>query len=265
MSALEARNLLSFCLSKILENSPNVLVYDNPEQLAEAAALRFINSAQASITLQGLFSVAVAGGNTPKRVYELLASEPYRSRTKWSSVHIFFGDERCVPPDHPDSNYRMVKESLLSHVPIPPVNVHRMRGEDDPALSARLYEEELHAFFGAVAWPRFDLVLLGMGEDGHTASLFPGTAALRENRAWVVANWVEQLKTFRLTLTAPAIYHAAHIVFLVTGEGKARRLHEVLSGPRDPERLPAQLIRPIAGSLEWLVDKAAVSVSRASP
>jgi 6-phosphogluconolactonase len=242
----------------------SILVYDNPEQLAEAAALQFINSAQAAISLQGRFSVAVAGGNTPKRVYELLASERYRGRIEWSSVHIFFGDERCVPPDHPDSNYRMVKESLLTHVPIPTVNVHRMRGEDDPTLSARLYEEELRAFFEAGAWPCFDLVLLGMGEDGHTASLFPGTAALREKKAWVVANWVEQLKTFRLTLTAAAICSAAYIVFLVTGEAKARRLHEVLSGPRDAERLPAQLIRPVNGSLEWLVDKAAASMSFSS-
>jgi len=247
-----------------VENSPKTFIYDNPEQLAEAAALRFINSAQAAIALQGRFSVAVAGGNTPKRVYELLASDSYRGRTEWSSVHIFFGDERCVPPDHQDSNYRMVKESLLSHVPIPTVNVHRMRGEDDPALGARLYEEELRAFFEAAPWPRFDLVLLGMGEDGHTASLFPATAALREKKAWVVANWVEQLKKFRLTLTVPAICHAAHIVFLVTGEAKARRLHEVLSGPRDPERLPAQLIQPVDGSLEWLVDKAAASMSLSS-
>jgi len=240
---------------------PNILVYDNPEQLAEAAAPRFINSAQATITLQSRFSVAVAGSNTPKRVYQLLASERYKGRIEWSSVHIFFGDERCVAPDHSDSNYRMLKESLLSHVPIPEVNVHRMRGEDDPALSSRLYEQELRAFFEAAAWPRFDLILLGMGEDGHTASLFPHTAALREEKAWVVANWVEQLETFRLTLTVPAICHAAHIIFLVTGEAKARRLHEVRTGPRDPERLPAQLIQPVDGSLEWLVDKAAASIS----
>jgi len=227
--------------------------------------LRFINSAQAAITLQGRFSVVLAGGNTPKRVYELLASERYRSRTGWASVHIFFGDERCVPPDHPDSNYRMIKESLLSHVPIPAVHVHRMRGEDDPALSARLYEEGLRAFFEDAAWPRFDLILLGMGEDGHTASLFPGTAALREKKAWVVANWVEQLKAFRLTLTVPAICYAAHIVFLVTGEAKARRLHEVLNGPRNPERLPAQLIQPVDGLLEWLVDRAAARETLFSP
>jgi 6-phosphogluconolactonase len=247
-----------------MENKTNIVVYDNPDLLAEAAALRFINSAQAAITLQGRFSIAVAGGNTPKRVYELLASERYRSRIEWSSVHAFFGDERCVPPDHPDSNYRMVTESLLSQVPIPAVNVHRMRGEGDPALSARLYEEELRVFFAAAAWPRFDLILLGMGDDGHTASLFPGTAALREKKAWVVANWVEQLKTLRLTLTAPAICHAAQIVFLVTGEAKARRLQEVLSSRRDPERLPAQLIQPVDGSLEWLVDKAAARESLSS-
>jgi len=158
----------------------------------------------------------------------------------------------------------MLKESLLSHVPIPAVNVHRMRGEDDPTLSARFYEEELHAFDEDATWPRFDLILLGMGEDGHTASLFPHTAALREEKAWVVANWVEQLETFRLTLTVPAICHAAHIIFLVTGEAKARRLNEVLNGPRDPERLPAQLIQALDGSLKWLVDKAAASMALSS-
>ena len=144
------------------------------------------------------------------------------------------------------------------------MNVHRMGGEDDPALSARLYEEGLRAFFEDAAWPRFDLILLGMGEDGHTASLFPNTVALREKKAWVVANWVEQLDTFRLTLTLPAICHAARIIFLVTGEAKARRLNAVLNGPRGPERLPAQSIQAIDGSLEWLVDKAAASMALSS-
>ena len=238
----------------------NILIFDNSEQLADAAAERFVSDAQDAITRHGRFSVALAGGNTPKRVYELLASEPYVSRIEWSSVHLFFGDERCVPPDHADSNYRMVNESLISRVSIPPENVRRIAGEGDPVISAHKYEEELRGFFAGSSWPRFDLVLLGMGEDGHTASLFPGTSALNETKAWVVANWVEKFGAFRITLTAPAINHAAHIVFLITGEAKARRLAEILNGPAEPERLPVQLIDPVDGTLEWLVDKAAASL-----
>jgi len=238
----------------------NILIFDNSEQLAEAAAERFVSDAQDAITRHGRFSVALAGGNTPKRVYELLASEPYVSRIDWSSVHLFFGDERCVPPDHADSNYRMVNESLISRVSIPPENVHCIAGEGDPVISAHRYEEELRGFFAGSSWPRFDLVLLGMGEDGHTASLFPGTSALNETKAWVVANWVEKFGAFRITLTAPAMNHAAHIVFLITGEAKARRLAEVLNVPAEPERLPVQLIDPVDGTLEWLVDKAAASL-----
>src|SRR5258705_12409901 len=223
----------------------NILIFDNSEQLAEAAAERFVSDAQEAIKRHGRFSVALAGGNTPKRVYELLASEPYVSRIEWSRAHLFFGDERCVPPDHADSNYRMVNESLISRCSIPAQNVHRITGEVDPLLGARRYEEELRGFFPGSSWPRFDLVLLGMGEDGHTASLFPGTTALNETKAWVVANWVEKFGAFRITLTAPAINHAAHIVFLITGEAKARRLAEIVNGPADPERLPAQLIYPV--------------------
>ena len=225
--------------------------------MARGAAERFVELGQAAIDARGCFSVGLAGGSTPKRTYELLASEAYREQLNWSKVHIFFGDEPCVPPDHSESNYRMANEALISRVSIPQPNVHRINGLGDAVANASLYEDELRTFFNPASWPRFDLVLLGMGDDGHTASLFPGTKALVEPRAWVVANWVEKFGAFRITLTAPAINHAANIAFLVTGATKAERLLEVLRGALDPEKLPSQLIQPLDGSLFWLVDKAA--------
>ena len=239
------------------EARPRVQVFDDAEAVARGAAERFVELGQAAIDARGCFSVGLAGGSTPKRTYELLASEAYREQLNWSKVHIFFGDERCVPPDHSESNYRMANEALISRVSIPPPNVHRINGLGDAVANASLYEDELRTFFNAASWPRFDLVLLGMGDDGHTASLFPGTKALVEPRAWVVANWVEKFGAFRITLTAPAINHAANIAFLVTGATKAERLLEVLRGALDPEKLPSQLIQPLDGSLFWLVDKAA--------
>ena len=239
------------------EARPRVQVFDDAEAVARGAAERFVELGQAAIDARGCFSVGLAGGSTPKRTYELLASEAYREQLNWSKVHIFFGDERCVPPDDSESNYRMANEALISRVSIPPPNVHRINGLGDAVANASLYEDELRTFFNASSWPRFHLVLLGMGDDGHTASLFPGTKALVEPRAWVVANWVEKFGTFRITLTAPAINHAANIAFLVTGATKAERLLEVLRGALDPEKLPSQLIQPLDGSLFWLVDKAA--------
>jgi len=239
------------------EARPRVQVFDDAEAVARGAAERFVELGQAAIDARGCFSVGLAGGSTPKRAYELLASEAYREQLNWSKVHIFFGDERCVPPDHSESNYRMANEALISRVSIPPPNVHRINGLGDAVANASLYEDELRTFFNPASWPRFDLVLLGMGDDGHTASLFPGTKALVEPRAWVVANWVEKFGAFRITLTAPAINHAANIAFLVTGATKAERLLEVLRGALDPEKLPSQLIQPLDGSLFWLVDKAA--------
>jgi len=237
-------------------------IFDDPEQVARAAAERFVQAAEDSISERGRFSTALSGGSTPRRVYELLAGSDYRVRIDWSRTHIFFGDERCVPADHPDSNYRMAYETLLSRVPLPLVNIHPIKGDGDPRANAQAYEQELRTFFSALDWPRFDLTFLGLGDDGHTASLFPGTAALQEQRTWVVANWVEKLKSFRITLTAPAINYSRRIIFLVTGSNKAAPLAAVLDGPRDPERLPAQLIQAVDGTLEWLVDKTAARLVR---
>lgn len=238
-----------------MANHPNVSIFDNAEQLAIAAAERFVDDASRT----NHFSVALAGGRTPKRVYELLASDQVKNQIDWLCVHLFFGDERCVPPDHPESNYRMVYEALISRVAIPTENVRRIMGEEDPSKSAEAYEKELRSFFPRLAWPRFDLVFLGMGDDGHTASLFPQSEALEETTRWVVATKSAHSPPDRITLTLPVFNHAAHVVFLVQGKEKAQRLREVLRHAHAPEPLPAQLIKPYDGKLEWLIDSAAAS------
>ncbi len=229
---------------------PNVRVFENPQQLAEAAAKAFAKEAARSIRETGRFTVALAGGSTPKRTYELLATEYGEKDLDWGKVHVFFGDERTVPPDHENSNYRMVRQALLSHIPVG--SVHRMRGELDPQEAATLYEEELIGFFNGP--PRFDLVLLGIGEDGHTASLFPHTPALDVRDRWVIGNPVEKLGTTRITLTVPAINAAGRVIFLVTGEGKAEGLKAILEGNVDPHEYPAKLVCP-SSELTWIVGR----------
>ncbi len=244
-------------VGKNSQNAPQVIVCADSTEVARRAAERFVEIAREAINANNRFSVALAGGSTPKKLYELLASDEYREQIEWPKAHIFFGDERCVPPDDAESNCRMANEAMLSRVPIPPQNVHRMIGEGDAVANARLYENKLRTYFEAEQWPRFDLVLLGMGDDGHTASLFPGSQALQENAAWVTANWVEKFQSFRLTLSAPAINHAAHVLFLITGAGKSARLAEVIKGELDTNRLPSQLVQPQQSgrTLEWLIDK----------
>jgi 6-phosphogluconolactonase len=235
----------------------NIRILESDEEVARAAADCFVDIGLSAISALGRFSVVLAGGSTPRRTYELLATEEHRNRIPWPKVHIFFGDERCVPPTDATSNYRMADEAMISRLPIPTHNVHRMAGEGDAVANASLYQSDLQTFFDEAPWPRFDLVLLGMGNDGHTASLFPGTCALSEGEAWVRANWVEKLNAYRITLTPPAINNAANVIFLVTGAGKAKSLLQVLRGAREPQKLPAQLIQPADGSLLWLVDKTA--------
>lgn len=245
-----------------MEIPSNVIVFDTPEQLAMAAAERFVEFTFESHTVSdpGRFTVALAGGNTPRRVYQLLATERFKSRIPWSQVHLFFGDERCVPPEHPDSNYAMVCDSLIWKVPIPATNVHRIIGERDPGESAQTYENYLRSFFAGLSWPRFDLVWLGMGEDGHTASLFPNSPALKEMSRWVLPTRNEQSGQDRITLTVPVFNHATRIFFLVTGKKKAQLLKEVLRRQPGSEQLPVRAITPIYGTLEWLVDAEAASL-----
>jgi 6-phosphogluconolactonase len=235
----------------------NLLLYETPEELAEASARDFATMTQEAMDERGRFAVALAGGSTPKATYEVLARD-YANELDWSRVHVFFGDERIVPPDDEDSNYRMAYETLLSHVPVG--SVHRMRGELPPDEAAAAYEEELRAFFGQVDVPRFDLILCGLGEDGHTLSLFPETAALDVNDRWVVANPVLKLGTTRLTLTIPVLNASRAVTFLVAGENKAEALKEVLEGDADPRAYPAKLVRPESRDLTLMVDRAAAGL-----
>jgi len=238
---------------------PEIKIMPNAGELARAAATEFVNRAVTAVRANGLFSVALSGGTTPKSVYSLLASDPsLRTQVPWDRIHFFWGDERHVPPDHPDSNYRMAREAMLASVPVPAANIHRIKSEYSDAQSAAdEYEQVLRAFFALApeALPRFDLVLLGMGPDGHTASLFPGTDALGERKRLVVANWVEKFNAFRITMTLRVLNNAASVIFFVSGAEKAAVLREVLEGERG--RFPSQLIQPTDGSLLWLVDAAA--------
>lgn len=242
---------------------PDIHIFETPDDVAEAAAERFVNLVDDCVQRKGFFSIALAGGNTPRRLYELLATDAFKGKIDWSRTHIFFGDERAAPLNHADSNFHMANEALLKKVSIPSENVHPMTGTGDVVENARNYERELKNFFSETEWPTFDLALLGLGKDAHTASLFPGTAALNETRSWVVANWVLELSSYRLTLSPPAISAAANVEFVVTGKDKAAALTAVIDGPVDTEQFPAQLIEPRDGNLVWLVDAAAASQLRA--
>ena len=237
----------------------NVRIYENPQELAAAAAEDFAGRAQRAISETGRFTVALAGGSTPKATYETLARD-YADSLDWSRVHVFFGDERTVPGDHADSNYRMADEALLSHVPVG--GVYRMRGELPADGAADVYEEELKSFFGTAGEPpTFDLVHLGIGGDGHTASLFPNTAALDVTDRWVVQNSVPKMDTTRITLTRPVLNAARAVRFLVAGEDKAEALAEVLEGDADPHEYPSKFVQP-SGELTWTVDRDAASQLR---
>ena len=243
--------------------SPEVQVVADAGALTRAAAEEFAHRAEEAVRKAGCFTLALSGGSTPKALFRLLADgadASFRGRVPWDRLQIFWGDERHVPPDHPDSNYRMAYETLLSRVPVPAENIHRIQAEDPDANSvAESYETTLRQFFGVQEGqlPRFDLILLGMGPDGHTASLFPETPALHERERLVVAQWIATFQTHRITLTPPVLNNAASIIFLVSGEEKAEALRAVLQGRHQPDRFPAQLVRPTHGRLLWLVDKMA--------
>jgi 6-phosphogluconolactonase len=235
-----------------------VRVSRDADAFADAAAAVFIESAIASVADRGRFSIALSGGSTPRAVFARLAGdETARLKVSWRQIDWWWSDERTVPPGDPDSNFRMAFESLLGHVPIDPARVHRLKGEVEPAQAASEYERELRAAFGVSAGeiPRFDLVLLGLGADGHTASLFPGTPAVTERERLVVANDVPAMRAVRLTFTLPLINRARRVAFLVSGAEKAPILARVLEGPRGA--LPAQLVSPDDGELVWIVDSAA--------
>jgi 6-phosphogluconolactonase len=240
-----------------------VRVLPDAAALSRAAADAFQRAARAAVQGHGRFTVALAGGSTPKAIFAWLAADDAGGRHKlpWDKVQVFFGDERPVPPDHPDSNFRMARQALLAKVPLPPANVHRVRAEREATQAAAEYEAELRSVFGARAGetPRFNLIMLGMGPDGHTASLFPGSAALQERTALVAANWVEKFQSHRITFTFPLLNAAAEVMFVASGVDKAEMLRHVLRGDPSGQRYPAQDVRPAAGQLLWLVDEAAAS------
>ena len=237
-----------------------ILICADAGELALESARRFAELAEVFTGDTGRFTVALSGGSTPKAMFQILAENPFAGALPWRSIYFFWGDERCVPPDHADSNYRMASETLLSKVPIPTENIFRIPAEDDDhQRAAASYSETLQKFFGE-EWPRFDLVFLGMGADGHTASLFPGTAALHVNDHIAVANYVDKFQSWRITLTADAINKARNIIFLVAGQDKAPALKEVNEGPPNPELYPSQLIEPYYGTLLWMIDEEAASL-----
>ena len=247
-----------------MADESRVQILDDLQAVARAAAYEFIACCQQAIKHHGSFAVALSVGSTPKALHGVLvercAKDP--ELIDWSRVQVFFGDERHVPPDHPDSNFRMASETLLSKVPIPKGNVHRMHGENpDAAAAAAEYDAELARAFHLQPgdFPRFDLILLGMGPDGHTASLFPKTEALNETAKRVVANWVEKFKAWRVTFTRPTINHAAAVMLMVAGQDKAAALAEVMDSG-SPEMYPVKYVKPTNGSLKWMVDGAAAKL-----
>jgi 6-phosphogluconolactonase len=249
--------------ARVKSDGFRIEIVNDPAEVCRTAAGEIQRMADRTATATKPFTIALSGGSTPRGLHALLANDPaVRDRLPWQHLHFFWGDERHVPPDHPQSNYRMAYDTLLSLAPVPSQNIHRMPGEEpDAALAAEKYEQELRTFFDLEAGqlPRFDCILLGMGTDGHTASLFPETEALHETRRLVVANWVEKFKTYRITLTVPVLNRADLVVFLVSGAEKAEALKEVLQGDYRPDRFPAQLIRPGPEKLLWIVDKAAAN------
>lgn len=233
-----------------------IRVYNDLEALSQAAAELFIVQSRQASLICGRFSVALSGGETPRRMYEILASSPYRERVHWEEVHVFWSDERCVPDDDPRNNARMARQALLDHVPIPTDHIHPMQCGASPKQAALQYEQELKEFF-SIQNPNFHLILLGLGANGHIASLFPHTSVLNEQAKWVSEVYVKELEMYRITFTAPYINQASQVMFLVSGADKAQALEDVLEGPYQPRKLPAQLIRPDGKHPIWLVDKAA--------
>jgi 6-phosphogluconolactonase len=239
----------------------DVRIVTDTGQLVNMMAGYIVDLAKAAIEARGRLTLVLAGGSTPRALYEALASRPYSEQIIWTKVHVFWGDERCVPPDHHDSNYRMVEETLLQYVTIPANHIHRIKGELDPERAVAQQLAEWVRIFGDVNRPpRFDLILLGLGDDGHTASLFPGTNAVREQQQWLVAHYIEKLGAWRITMTPAVINAATHVAFMVTGEKKAAMLKNTLTGPYQPEVWPAQIVRPNDGELVWFVDAAAAAL-----
>ena len=233
-------------------------VFKSPDELSHAVAKWIADSIAATLKHQDRFSIALSGGSTPKALHRLLAASPYKEQIDWSKLHVFWGDERAVPFTDDRNNAKMAYETLLNFVPIPPYHIHVMRTDIPPEESAAEYEKILHFYFDNTV-TSFDLVLLGMGDDGHTLSLFPGTAAVHEEKAWTIAFYLRAQDMYRITLTKTIVNRAAKVAFLTTGTNKAHALKEVQQGPYNPDLYPSQEIKPAKGELHWFVDEAAAS------
>ena len=245
---------------------PTIEILADAGRLASTAATLFAVQAEKAVAAHGRFTVALAGGTTPNALYERLATD-YRDAVPWHAIHFFWGAERHVPPAHPDSNFRAAYEAMLSRVPVPEAHIHRIHAElPDAATAALEYERTLRREFAVdeAALPVFDLVLLGLGPDGHTASLFPGSAALRQTERLVLAPWIEKAQSYRITLSLPVLNHALLVAFLVSGASKAEVVRAVLEGPDQPDAVPARAVHPSGGRLLWLVDRAAAAQLRSS-
>lgn len=238
-----------------------VRVFQDGESLSRAAAEFIVAAAKQAVAEKGRCAVALSGGSTPKRLYSLLGSQPYRETVPWPQVHVFWSDERCVPPDHIASNFKLASDAFLSKIPLPAANIHRIRGEEGPGKAARSYEEDLKSFFGSGV-PSFDLVLLGAGEDGHTASLFPGSPALEERERISLPVYLERPQYDRVTLTLPVLNHALQVIFLATGRAKSEVVSAILE-ENNPQRFPAGLVRPQNGAISWFLDREAAMQVRA--
>jgi 6-phosphogluconolactonase len=237
---------------------PEVKVYQDLNDLSNAAADLVLDDALSSIEARGRFILALSGGFTPKQLFSLFAADPWRKKLPWSKTHLFWVDERCVPPDHSESNYRLARDAFLDYLSLLPKQVHRICGEDGPDKAASAYEKELESFFKG-ALPRFDAELLGMGENGHTASLCPGASTLRERKRWVLPVHLEPPRISRVTLTLPVLCNARDIIFLASGRSKATALHEIIEDG-NPQGYPAGLVQPENGKLTWMVDRDAASL-----
>ena len=238
-------------------SKPRIQVVSDLEAMSHKAAEIFVNSSRTCIASKGKFSAAISGGFTPRKLYSLLGSAEYSPQVDWQRVHFFWVDERCVPKEHEESNFKAAFDTLLSKISIPGENIHRIKGEENPDKAARDYEKEVRNFFGLSGLPMFDLVILGMGEDGHTASLFPGWNLLKERIRLAAPVYLERPNRNRITLTLPVLNNSTQILFLVAGHSKADVVYEILGHGRKKERYPAGLISPVHGSITWLIDQEA--------
>ena len=242
----------------VIEKSNGTIeVLSDLEALSLHAASIFVSASKNSIAAKKRFAVAISGGSTPRRLYTLLGSDAYRHRVDWQSVHFFWVDERCVPKEDEASNFRTAFDTFLSKIALPDKNIHRIKGEEAPDKAARDYEEEIRRFFGESERPGFDLIILGVGEDGHTASLFPGSKSLEETVRLAIPVYLEESRKNRITLTLPVLNNAVQILFLVTGPSKAGVLSEILGDGEERKGFPAGLIRPSHGNMIWLIDQEA--------